>query len=112
MAPPVAASAPRAVGGTVTPASATVRALQTLTGGPTVEVAWASVDAVSGAFAFALPIDPPVIAAYAAGAGAVAFASDPGAAGMYTIEAAFGGATKSQLIDAKSAVPPLSFTFP
>jgi hypothetical protein len=112
LAPPAAASAPRAVGGTVTPATATVRALQTLTGGPTVEVAWASVDAGSGAFAFALPVDPPVTAAYSANPGTVAFTTDAAAAGMYTIEAASGGATKSQSINAKSAVPPLSFTFP
>ena len=41
--PPVATT--RAVAGTVTPATATVRALQPFTGGPTVEVAWGAVDA-------------------------------------------------------------------
>jgi Domain of unknown function (DUF4382) len=110
--PPIATSAPRAVAGTVTPAGATVRALQMLTGGPTVEVAWASVDAGSGAFAFALPVDAPVRAAYAANAGTVAFARDAGAAAKYAIEADFGGATKTQPVDVAGAVPPLSFTFP
>ena len=43
IAPPTATL--RTVNGTVTPATATVRALQTYTGGPTVEVAWAPVDA-------------------------------------------------------------------
>ncbi|MGZ5183822.1 MAG: DUF4382 domain-containing protein [Caldimonas sp.] len=112
LALPVAASAPRAVSGTVTPAGATVHALQALTGGPTVEVAWADVDAVSGAFAFALPVDAPVTAAYAANPGMVVFTSDAGAAGKYTIEAAFGGVTKLQPINVAGAVPPLSFTFP
>ena len=107
-----APSAMRAVNGSVTPVSATTRALQTLTGGPSVEVAWGPVDAGSGAFAFSLPIAAPVRSAYAAGVTAPVFASDAGAAGKYTIEASAAAVLKTQAIDANAAVPALSFTLP
>ena len=108
--PPVATS--RAVSGSVAPATATVRALQALTGGPTVEVAWGSVDADSGAFDFALPIEAPVRAAYAVNPSTIVFTADTSAAGKYTLEATSAGATKTQAIDAAAAVPPVTFTFP
>jgi len=108
--PPVATS--RAVSGSVAPATATVRALQALTGGPTVEVAWGSVDADSGAFDFALPIEAPVRAAYAVNPSTIVFTADTSAAGKYTLEAESAGATKTQAIDAAAAVPPVTFTFP
>jgi len=110
--PPAAGAAPRAVAGTVAPATATVRALQTLTGGPTVQVAWAPVDAASGAFAFALGADAPVRTAYVANPATLAFAPDAGVAAHYTIEADSAGATLTQAVDVTNAVPPLAFTFP
>ena len=112
IAPPAAASAPRAVAGTVAPPTATVRALQTLTGGPTIEAAWAPVDALTGAFAFSLPIQAPVRTVYAVNPVTLVFAADAGAAGKYTIETASAGALKTQPIDVNAAVPPLSFSFP
>ncbi|HWH81680.1 MAG TPA: DUF4382 domain-containing protein [Burkholderiaceae bacterium] len=112
IAPAAAASAPRSVAGTVAPATASVRALQLLNGGPTIEAAFAPVDATSGAFTFSLPVDAPRRAAYAAGVGAPAFTADPTAAAKYTIEAKSAGAVKTQAIDASAAVPALSFTFP
>jgi hypothetical protein len=96
----------------VTPATATVRALQALTGGPTVEVAWAPVDAGSGAFGFALPIDAPVRTGYAPNPVSLNFQPDSAAGGRYTIEAASGGALKTRIVDANAAVPAISFTFP
>lgn len=108
--PPAAAA--RTVGGTVTPAAATVRALQSLTGGPTVEVAWAAVDAASGAFSSSLPIDAPVRAAYAANATTLTFTADLAAAGRYTIEAASGGSVRTQAVDVAAPVPALVFVFP
>jgi hypothetical protein len=110
--PPVAASAPRAVAGTVTPATATVRALQSLSGGPTIESAWAPVDAATGAFSSLLPVQAPIRTAYVANPVALLFATDAGAAGKYTIEATSGGAIKTSPVDVTSAVPPLSFSFP
>lgn len=112
IAPPAAASAPRGVAGTVTPPSATVRALQTLTGGPTIEAAWGPVDALTGTFGFSLPIQAPVRTAYAANPAALVFAADAGAAGKYTIEAVSAGAVMTRPINVDAAVAPLSFSFP
>lgn len=116
--PPAAASAPRTVTGTVTttpPASASVRALQTIASTPaptTVEVAWTAADDLDGSFSLALPLAAPVWAPYAAAPAAITFSADNGASGVYTLQAASGEATKSKVIDAKAAVPPVLFTFP
>ncbi len=112
IAPAAAASAPVSVTGTVTPATATVRALQTFAGGPTIEAAWAPVDATTGAFSFSLTLGAPVKTAYAPNPSMLAFAADATAAGKYVIEAASGAATKTQAIDVNAAVPPIAFTFP
>ena len=105
-------SASRAVTGTVAPATATVRALQALSGGPTVEVAWAPVDADTSAFGFSLAVDAPLKAAYVANPVALAFVADAAAAGKYALQAASNGATKAVAIDAAAVVPPVVFTFP
>ncbi len=113
LAPAAAASAPRVVTGTVAPATATVRVLQVLTGGPTVEVAWAPVDALNGGFTATLPVDAPVKAAYAAGPALPVFTADAAAAARYTFEARSGTATPlTQQVNASAAVAPLVFTFP
>ncbi len=83
---------------------ATVRALQTLHNGPTVEVASMPVDADTGAYGFALAVDPPQITPYAANPVAIAFtpdSADPAltAAGKYTLEASIDGlASKTEAI--------------
>lgn len=110
IAPPAAASAPRAVTGTVTPASATVRAVQSLSGGPTVEVAFAPVDADSGAFAFSLPVSAPVKTGYVANPAGFTWTPDA-SAGIYTVEATL-GTQKTQVIDTRAVVPPITFAFP
>jgi hypothetical protein len=110
IAPPVASR--RTVIGTVTPATASVRALQALTGGPTVEVQYAGVNATSGDFGFSLPIEAPVKTTYVANPVSLAFTADTAAAGKYTIEAASAGVAKTQAIDVSSIVAPLTFTFP
>jgi hypothetical protein len=110
--PPAAPSGTEAVTGTVSPATATVRALQALSGGPSIEVAHAPVDALSGAFGFALPIDAPRRTSYVASPTSITFTADPSAAGLYTIEAASGGVVKTQPVDVTATVPPLSFSFP
>lgn len=112
IAPPTAISAPRAVTGTVTPATATVRALQTLSNGPTVEVAWAAVDALDGSFGFALPTQPPVRIGYVANPATLNFTSDAAVGTRHTIEAALAGAVKTQVVDTAAVVPPLGFSFP
>ena len=121
MVPAAAASAPRSVSGTVGPAAVTataiVRALQSFTGGPTIEAAFSAIDADTGAFAFSLPADAPQRAAYSGTPGsqppgAVAFTADPPRAGLYTVQATNNGASLVQDIDVKAAVPPLTFVFP
>ena len=117
--PPAAASAPRVVSGTVTttpPASASVRAVQTLATLPTptpIEVAWVAADDLDGSFQLALPLAAPVRAPYAPAPTTLTFGADSGAAGLYTLQAMSGGSIKNQPIDAKAAVlPPVLFTFP
>jgi hypothetical protein len=112
IAPAAAASGVRSVSGTLTPATATVRALQTLTGGPTVQVQFPPVDADTGAFTFSLPIDAPGKTAYVANPTSITFASAAADTGLYTIEAQSGGAIKTQAIDVKNTVAPISFVFP
>lgn len=112
LTPPTLAQGTRSVVGSVTPASATVRSIQALSGGPTVETHWATVDATSGNFAFTLPIDPPVRTAYAANATTVTLTPDTLALGLYTIEARSGTDTKSQAIDTKAVVAPMTLTVP
>jgi hypothetical protein len=116
--PPAAASAPRSVSGTVTttpPASASVRALQTIAATPTpitIEVAWTAADDLDGTFSLQLPLAAPVRAAYAATPPALSFSADNTATGRYTLQAASGSATKSQAVDARLVVPPVLFVFP
>ena len=75
---------------------ASVRALQTLHAGPTVEVAATPVDADTGAYGFALPTAAPRITAWVANPASIVFApdsTDPAltAAGKYTLEASIDG---------------------
>jgi hypothetical protein len=110
--PPALIQGTRSVTGNVSPATATVRALQALNGGPTVETHQAAVDATSGDFAFTLPIDPPVRTVYVANPSSMTLTPDTLALSLYTIEARSGIATKTQAIDTKAAVPPVTLTFP
>jgi hypothetical protein len=102
----------RAVSGTVSPASATVRALQNLTGGPSIEVASPPVDASSGQFSLNLPIGAPVRAPFAANASSFGFTADSAVAGLYTMQANSNGNLQSTAIDTNAPVPPLSFNLP
>lgn len=85
-----ASSAVASASGTVTsggvPVSgATVRAIQALTGGPTIQVASQTVGA-TGAYALSLPLAAPIRAPYAGGA-ALTFAADAGVAKQYSFQA-------------------------
>lgn len=64
---------------------ATARALQALTGGPTIELGHQPVDSVLGSYRFRLPVAPPVKAPYVA-SGPLVFAADSAVAGKYTIQ--------------------------
>jgi hypothetical protein len=110
--PPALTQPARAVAGTVTPATATVRALQSLTDGPTIEAAWAPVDADSGAFALALPVDPPVRTLFRLDPLVLDFQADTAVGARYTVEAESAGVRKTTPIDAAAVVPDIAFTFP
>ncbi|HEV8315610.1 MAG TPA: DUF4382 domain-containing protein [Burkholderiaceae bacterium] len=96
-----------------TPIDATVRVTQALTGGPTVEIASASVNSTTGAYSFALVTDAPQKAAYVSG-GSLTFASDAAVAGKYSVEASSGGTTKpaAAITVANGATVTTNFTFP
>lgn len=109
----------RAITGTLDPSTATVRALQTLTGGPTVEVAWGLVEVPTvlpapASFSLSLPIEAPVVAPYVALPAPLNFAADSSASvsGQYTLEATSGTSFQTKPIDASAIVPPVVFTFP
>ena len=101
------------VTGTVSPTAATVRALQTLSGGPTVEAAWATVDADTGLFSATLPTQAPVKTAYVPNATtAYTFTPDAAVAGQYTLEAAYAGMTRTRSVNTASLTTPIAFTLP
>ncbi|HZE91100.1 MAG TPA: DUF4382 domain-containing protein [Rhizobacter sp.] len=108
--PPTAAM--RSVTGSVMPPSATVRALQTLTGGPSFEAAWGPVNATSGDFSLALPIGAPVQAGYVANPIALLFVADLLASSKFSLAATSNGTVQTQTIDVSGAVAPVTFTFP
>jgi len=103
---------------------ATVRVMQSLFGGPTVEVASMPVNALSGAFTFTLPLGSPQVttyAAYFADTTAIVFAPDSvepldTAAGKYTLEASIEGLTPQiasiNLLTTNPAAASFSFTTP
>jgi hypothetical protein len=96
---------------TVVVTDATVRALQVLTGGPTVELASQPVDAVLGTYRFRLPTAAPRKAAYSAG-GALTFTTDSAVAGDYTIQALAPGRTAvSQTTDISGGNTTVNLTF-
>jgi len=107
------ASGAASLTGSSTIPDATVRAVQALTGGPTIELAARPVDAVTGAYSYSLPIGAPAKTAYAAGATALTFTSDATVAAKYTLEAsAPGKTTLTHAIDLTAADVVTPFVFP
>jgi hypothetical protein len=76
---------------TVALTDASVRALQALSGGPTIELGDKAVNAELGTYSFRLPVAAPVKAAYAASG--LTFTADTAVAGKYTIKAESPGET-------------------
>ncbi|MCM5679153.1 DUF4382 domain-containing protein [Schlegelella sp. S2-27] len=88
---------------------ATVRALQLLTSGVTLEIAAQPVDADTGAYAFALPLAAPVTAGYAP---TLAFSADSAVASDYRLEASVPGEapqTVDVTLTAAGATTPFGF---
>lgn len=88
-----------------------VRALQTLTGGPTVEVGYANADSVSGAYSLRLPLAAPVMTAYAASATSFTWTGTPADAAKYRFEARATGATPKTQDLTLVGDTPLDFSF-
>ena len=78
-----------------------VRATQTLTAGPTIEVGYANANAVSGSYSLTLPAGAPAKVAYAVGATTFTFTSDAPNAGKYALDAS---ATVGTVVVTKPAV--------
>ena len=111
IAPP--ASIFRSLIGTVVPATATARATQALTGGPTVEMAWAPVSDETGTFGFTLPLGASVRTAFSTSPPTpLVLTADAASAAKYSIIASSNGVNKVQPIDVSGVVPPLTFIFP
>lgn len=81
----------------ITPIDADVRALQALTGGPTIEVISRPVNGDTGLFGYSLPTLGPIVTSYVVGTATLTFAVDAAVAGRYSLEALSGSATKSAI---------------
>lgn len=99
---------------TPTPATidATIRALQQVVPGPTIQTATVVADATSGAYSVRLPTATPAFTAYSASAAAYSFASAASGAGQYAIEATAGGTRKTVPVNVGAADAIANFAFP
>jgi len=110
---PFAAASYPVTGVITTATDVSVRALQTLTSGPVIEVAWVAADADTGVYGFTLPATAPYSVAYAPNLSAISFTADGSSA--YTIEASNGVAGEEQAVEIDpfvAAVADLDFVFP
>ncbi len=87
------ASGTISVNGSTANTGAAVRATQTLSGGPTIEVGYGAADALTGSYGMTLPAGAPVKLPYVAGATTFAFVVNPLDAGKYRLEAGAPGFT-------------------
>lgn len=106
------------VGGAV-PTSASVRALQALTSGPTVELAQSAANAETGAWALRLPSDAPIQATFTAATSP----GTPGTLGIFGPDAPVAGLVRLQTVspgllplelevDLATVTPPVDFVYP
>ena len=90
---------------------ATARALQTLTGGPTIELANRPVDGTAGTYLFHLPVGAPVKAAYVS-SGAMSFQPDTAVAGKYSVQVQSPGLTsQTKPADISASSATVNFNF-
>jgi hypothetical protein len=75
------------VNGSAAQSDGVVRALQSFTNGPTIEVGSTPVDDASGTYELVLPAGAPARTAYAQDLLAISFVADPARAGKYVLEA-------------------------
>jgi len=84
-----------AVSSASSPIEAQVRALQPLSGGPTIVVADRPADSATGAYGYAVPVNAPLVAPYVVPPAALVFAPNTAAAGRYVVEASGAGVVKT-----------------
>lgn len=101
----------------ITPPSASIeaslRALQAVAGGPTIQAAATTANATTGAYSMTLPAAVPAYATYAASAAAYSFADAASGAGRYTVEAKIDGSLpKTQPVNVEAADATADFAFP
>lgn len=95
-------SATHSVSGTVTPASAeaSIRATQTFSSGPTIEIRSTSATISDGSYSLTLPTGEPLLGDYGTGTLPIALNADSTIAGVYDLEASAAGyQTQSVPID-------------
>ena len=93
---------------------ALVRVQQPFPGGAAIEVASTPADAVTGAWAFALPLGAPGVAEWTPGVLSYGFSPVPAAAGIYRVEATAAGfsSPKSTGVNLNGGPAQLAFSFP
>ncbi|WP_280151001.1 DUF4382 domain-containing protein [Piscinibacter sp. XHJ-5] len=74
---------------------ASTRAVQTLSGGHTIELTAAPADSTTGDYSHTLPVAAPLVAPFVAAPGTLAFVADTAVAGKYSVQASALGATKT-----------------
>ncbi|HET9976146.1 MAG TPA: DUF4382 domain-containing protein [Burkholderiaceae bacterium] len=102
------------VNASVVDTGGTVRALQPVASGPTIQAGIVNANAANGAYSALLPASAPALTAYAASASSYSFASAASGAGAYTLSAtATGFATpKTAAITITNADVTTNFVFP
>jgi Domain of unknown function (DUF4382) len=88
-----------------------VRALQLLTGGPTIEVASANAGHDDGLYEMSLPVGAPVKAPYVTGTAPLLFSPDSDVAGHYRLAATVTGSTEVKFADVVLGATPLQQNF-
>lgn len=97
------------------PQDTLVRASQVLSSGTSVEVAGRFVDSVTGAYSFTLPVNAPLVTAYAVATNPLVFTADTASAGRYGLQASSGAfASKTLTLPALASGATISnnITFP
>lgn len=109
----LAPSASATVSGTA-PADTLVRALQPLTTAGSVEVDGGYVNSVTGAYAYSLPLNAPLVGAYAVAPQPLVLTADEAAAARYTMRASLAGFADKQTVlpVLTGAGATANFTFP
>ena len=109
----LAPSASATVSGTA-PADTLVRAMQPLTAAGTVEIDGAYVNSVTGAYAYSLPLNAPLVGAYAVAPQPLVLTADAAAAARYTMRASLAGFADKQTVlpVLTGAGATANFTFP